>query len=89
MSGFWLWGVDVAFAGAAQENSPAMSILRTANENFFEGNGDMSKRELIDCICEINKTARPDFLARFSEDELKAYLEHLMELDLEELLVCA
>lgn len=49
----------------------------------------MSKRELIDCICEINKTARAEFLARFSEEELKDYLEHLMELDLEELLVCA
>ena len=49
----------------------------------------MSKRELIDCICEINKSARPDFLAKFAEDELKAYLEHLMELDLEELLVSA
>ena len=49
----------------------------------------MSKRELIDCICEINKTAKAEFLATFGEDELKAYLEHLMELDLEELLVCA
>ena len=49
----------------------------------------MSKRELIDCICEINKTARPEFLARFSERELKDYLEHLMALDLEEILVCA
>jgi len=48
----------------------------------------MSKRELIDCICEINKSARPDFLASFSEDELDAYLEHLMELDLEESAVC-
>jgi len=49
----------------------------------------MSKRELIDCICEINRTARPDFLATFNEDELKDYLEHLMELDLEEILLCA
>jgi hypothetical protein len=49
----------------------------------------MSKRELIDCICEINKSAKPEFLAKFSEQELKDYLEHLMELDLEELLVCA
>jgi hypothetical protein len=46
----------------------------------------MSKKELIDCICEINKSARPEFLARFSEEELKKYLEHLMELDLEEIL---
>ena len=47
----------------------------------------MSKRELIDCICEINKSAKPEFLASFSEEDLKAYLEHLMELDLEELAV--
>ena len=49
---------------------------------------DMSKRELIDCICEINKTAKPEFLARFSEEDLNAYLDHLRELDLEEMLVC-
>lgn len=49
----------------------------------------MSKRELIDCICEINTSAKPGFLASFSEEELNAYLEHLMELDLEELVVCS
>jgi len=48
----------------------------------------MSKRELIDCICELNKSAKPEFLANFSEEELNTYLEHLMELDLEELVVC-
>ncbi len=48
----------------------------------------MSKRELIDCICEINKTAKPEFLATFSEEQLNAYLEHLMELDLQEAAVC-
>lgn len=48
----------------------------------------MDKRELIECICEINKTARPEFLAQFSEEELNVYLEHLMELDLEALVVC-
>ena len=48
----------------------------------------MSKRELIDCICEINRTAKPEFLANFSEVELNEYLEHLMELDLKELVVC-
>jgi hypothetical protein len=48
----------------------------------------MSKRELIDCICEINKTAKPEFLARFDEKELETYLENLMKLDLEELAVC-
>ena len=49
----------------------------------------MNKRELIDCICEINRSAKPEFLAVFSEEELSAYLEHLMELDLEELAVCS
>ena len=44
---------------------------------------------MIDCICEINKSAKPEFLATFSEEDLKSYLEHLMELDLEELLVCS
>jgi len=48
----------------------------------------MSKRELIDCICEINRSARPEFLASFSEEDLNDYLEHLMDLDLEELVVC-
>ena len=49
----------------------------------------MSKRELIDYICKINRTAKPEFLASFSEEELNDYLEHLMELDLEELVVCS
>ncbi|MBN1804839.1 MAG: hypothetical protein JW837_06280 [Sedimentisphaerales bacterium] len=48
----------------------------------------MSKMELIEYICEINRSAKPEFLANFSEQELNAYLEHLMELDLEELVVC-
>ena len=48
----------------------------------------MSKRELIECICEINKSAKPEFLANFSEEELRKYLDHLMELDLEEVTVC-
>lgn len=47
----------------------------------------MSKRELIDYICEINRSVKPEFLAEFSEEELNAYLEHLVELDLEELIV--
>lgn len=49
----------------------------------------MTKRELIDYICTINKTAKPEFLANFAEEELNAYLEHLMELDLQELAVCS
>ncbi len=49
----------------------------------------MNKRELIDCICEINKSAKPEFLAGFSEGELKDYLEHLMELDPGKLALCS
>jgi hypothetical protein len=47
----------------------------------------MEKRDLIDYICKINKTAKPEFLATFSEEDLNAYLEHLMELELEEQVV--
>ncbi len=67
-----------------------LSILRRLTEIFirFEGSVLMSKRELIDYILEINKSAKPEFLANFSEEELNAYLEHLMELDLDELVVC-
>jgi hypothetical protein len=74
----------------AKEKLRAMSILRKTIEVFMgmEGLDNMSKRELIDYICEINRTAKTEFLAMFSEDDLKAYLEHLMELDLEEMLVC-
>jgi mRNA-degrading endonuclease toxin of MazEF toxin-antitoxin module len=73
---------------------PLISVLRHLNfsvlvVNTAKGFDTMSKRELIDCICEINKSAKAEFLATFSEDELKKYLEHLMELDLEEILVCA
>ncbi len=53
----------------------------------FEGCMRMNKRELIDCICEINRSAKPEFLASFSEEDLSAYLDHLMELNLEELVV--
>ena len=49
----------------------------------------MSKREIIDFILEINKSAKPEFLAQFSVEELDIYLEHLMELDLEEIALCA
>jgi hypothetical protein len=39
----------------------------------------MSKRELIDAIRIHNRTVSPDFLARFNEDDLKAYLERIRE----------
>jgi len=45
----------------------------------------MSKREIIDFILEINRGASPEFLATFSAEDLDLYLEHLMELDIEEL----
>jgi len=51
----------------------------------------MSKRELIDFICEINRSAKPEFLARFPIEELHKYFSHLMDLDpeTEKELVCA
>ena len=49
----------------------------------------MSKYELIECIIEINKTAKPEFLDQFSAEDLDLYLEHLMEVDLEDVRLCA
>ena len=45
------------------------------------------KQKLIEYICKINRSAKPEFLASFSEEELNDYLEHLMELDLEDLVI--
>jgi hypothetical protein len=44
----------------------------------------MDKNELIEGIREINKSATPEFLASFSEEDLRAYLDHLMEMDVEQ-----
>jgi len=44
-----------------------------------------AKRQLIDDICAKDMTKSPESLAGFSEQELEAYLEHLTELELEEL----
>jgi hypothetical protein len=49
----------------------------------------MSKHEIIDCILEINKTAKPEFLEQFTLEDLDLYLEHLMQVDLEEVALCA
>ncbi|MBU1260100.1 MAG: hypothetical protein KJ757_08140 [Planctomycetes bacterium] len=45
----------------------------------------MSKREIIDFICQINKSAKPEFLAHFSISDLSRYLDNLMEVDTREL----
>ena len=39
----------------------------------------MSKRELIDAILQHNRTAAPEFLAKFQECDLKAYLERVLQ----------
>lgn len=49
----------------------------------------MSKRELIDSICELNISAKPQFLATFAEEDLSMYLEHLKEVDLREPVACS
>ncbi|HML72927.1 MAG TPA: hypothetical protein PKB02_00395 [Anaerohalosphaeraceae bacterium] len=49
----------------------------------------MSKRELIDCILEINRTAKPEFLAQFSSEDLDKYLENLLGIEVEDYALCA
>jgi hypothetical protein len=49
----------------------------------------MNKKELIEGIREINKSATPEFLATFSDEELRTYLDHLMDADVQEELTVA
>ncbi len=37
----------------------------------------MTKRQIIDAILQFNRTAKVDFLAGFSEQDLMEYLQHL------------
>lgn len=37
----------------------------------------MTKRQMIDEIMELNRSAQPEFLAAFDDDDLGEYLEHL------------
>ena len=37
----------------------------------------MTKRDIIDRIVELNRSARPEFLSRFTEADLLAYLRQL------------
>ena len=59
-------------------------VAFSTNVGCHWGHASMDKRELIECIREINRTAKVEFLESFTEEDLHAYLEHLMELDLEE-----
>ena len=49
----------------------------------------MSKNQIIDSIMEINKTAKQEFLDQFTTEDLDMYLDHLVQVDLEEIALCA
>jgi len=80
---------DLCGAKEKNRDKSILAGLTGGLKRTMKGSLGMSKRELIDCICEINTSAKAEFLANFSEDDLKEYLEHLMELDLEELALCS
>lgn len=48
----------------------------------------MTKDELIERIRQINRTARPEFLSRFNEQQLREYLEHLRQIAVQQVAVC-
>jgi Mg/Co/Ni transporter MgtE len=48
----------------------------------------MTKEELIERIRQINNTARVDFLNRFDEQQLREYLEHLMQITCHQVAAC-
>ena len=43
----------------------------------IESKSVMTKRQLIDDIRQYNVSVQPQFLARFDDDALRQYLEHL------------
>lgn len=76
-------------AGFKKNGIDARYLTLRCKKNRIHGVAGMSKYEIIDCIMEINKTARQEFLDQFSMEDLDLYLEHLMEVDLEEIALCA
>lgn len=48
----------------------------------------MTKDELIERIRQINRTASPEFLSRFNEQQLREYLEHLSQISVQQVAVC-
>ena len=83
--------VETRGALAVQVESVKIPIAYQKVERVIglEWSATMSKREIIDYILEINRGAKPEFLAQFPVEELDLYLEHLMELDLEDIALCA
>ena len=45
---------------------------------FCKAGQNMTKRQLIDEIININRSARADFLAKFGDSDLDEYLRHLL-----------
>ena len=87
-----LWGVVCISGRATKEKGRVLPISHKSFRQSLTGYLGcikMDKKELVDRICEINTSAKIEFLAKFSEADLAAYLEHLLELDLEELAVCS
>ena len=40
----------------------------------------MTKRDIIDRVMDLNPSAKPEFLAEFSHQDLAEYLRHLTEI---------
>ena len=57
---------------------------RTRQVNrVFHGFSMMTKRQIIDRIIRLNRSATPEFLAAFSEKDLLAYLRQLCATQIE------
>lgn len=55
------------------------AIMTTDSSGQLVGCNAMSKKDLVETIRKLNPTAPEDFLARFSEADLIAYLHQLQE----------
>jgi len=43
----------------------------------------MKKKDLIECICEFDRTSKKHTLRRYSEEKLRKYLDRLVKLNME------
>jgi len=61
------------------EGVPAASVEAPVHEDLAVQNGSerLTRSQVVDRILQMNPTATVDFLASFSDDEVREYLDHL------------
>ncbi len=82
----YAFAVFSRFSSLPSDITPVKSVIAA---RLFVKEHKMSKYEVIEMIMEINRGAKEDFLTQFEKEDLDLYLEHLMEIDLQEVALVA